>query len=94
MRENDRALKRFLFERMYRHERVYRATAEASQAVRDLFDAYLRAPERLPPEWRAEAGAPGSPQTARLVADYIAGMTDRYAFEAYGRLTGTEPISS
>jgi dGTPase len=94
MRENDRALKRFLFERMYRHEKVYRATTEASHVVRDLFDAYLAAPERLPPEWQAEAGTPGSRQTARLVADYIAGMTDRYAFEARGRLTGTEPLSS
>ena len=94
MSENDRALKRFLFERMYRHERVYRATAEASLAVSELFEAYLGAPERLPGEWRAEAGAPGSSKTARLVADYIAGMTDRYAFEAHGRLTGTEPPTS
>ena len=94
MRENDRALKRFLFERMYRHERVFRATVEASQAVRDLFEAYLAEPARLPPEWQAEAGRPGSPETARLVADYIAGMTDRYAFEAQGRLTGTDTISS
>ena len=94
MRENDRALKRFLFERMYRHERVFRATAEASLAVRDLFEAYLRAPDKLPPEWRGAAGAPGSRQTARLVADYIAGMTDRYAFEAHSRLTETDPRSS
>jgi dGTPase len=94
MVENDGALKRFLFERMYRHERVYRATAEASLAVRALFDAYLGAPDQLPPEWRAGAGAPGSSQTARLVADYIAGMTDRYALEAYRRLTGTEPFKS
>jgi dGTPase len=94
MREHDRALKRFLFERMYRHERVFRATAEASLAVGDLFDAYLRAPDMLPPEWRGEAGAPGSRQAARLVADYIAGMTDRYAFEAHSRLTGTDPSSS
>jgi dGTPase len=93
MRENDRALKRFLFERMYRHERVFRATAEASLTVRDLFEAYLGAPEMLPPEWRGEAGARGSRQTARLVADYIAGMTDRYAFEAHSRLTGTDSPS-
>jgi dGTPase len=90
MRENDRALKRFLFERMYRHERVFRATVEASQTVLDLFAAYLADPALLPPEWRMEAGEAGSPATARLVADYIAGMTDRYAFEAQGRLTGTD----
>lgn len=94
MRENDRALKRFLFERMYRHERVFRATVEASQAVSELFDAYLADPVMLPPEWRAEAEEAGSPATARLVADYIAGMTDRYAFEAHHRLTGTGSIST
>jgi dGTPase len=90
MRENDRALKRFLFERMYRHERVFRATVEASQTVLDLFAAYLADPALLPPEWRSEAGEAGSTKTARLVADYIAGMTDRYAFEAQGRLTETD----
>jgi dGTPase len=94
MRDNDRALKRFLFERMYRHERVMQATTEASHVVRELFEAYLAAPDRLPEEWRAEAGAPGSRETARLVADYIAGMTDRYAFEAHARLTGTEHANS
>jgi dGTPase len=94
MAENDRALKRFLFERMYRHERVFRPMTEASHVVRELFDAYLLAPQRLPAEWQAAAGSPGSAQTARLVADYIAGMTDRYAFEAHRRLTGTEPIAS
>src|SRR5262249_55987824 len=60
MRENDRALKRFLFERMYRHERVFRATVEASVAVRELFDAYLADPAKLPAEWQAEAGGAGT----------------------------------
>ncbi len=94
MRENDRALKRFLFERMYRHERVFRATVEASQAVSELFAAYLADPVLLPAEWRAEAGKAGKPETARLVADYIAGMTDRYAFEAHHRLAGTDLSST
>ena len=94
MRDTDRALKRFLFERMYRHERVFRATVEASQAVSELFAAYLADPALLPAEWRAEAGKAGKPETARLVADYIAGMTDRYAFEAHHRLTGTDLSST
>ena len=93
MAENDRALKRFLFERMYRHERVFRATVEASAAVSELFAAYLAQPAMLPAEWQAEAGGTGSPETARLVADYIAGMTDRYAFEARDRLTETRSSS-
>jgi dGTPase len=90
MRDNDRALKRFLFDRMYRHERVNRATARAKRVVQELFDAYLADPARLPGEWQVEAGPPGSLETARLVADYIAGMTDPYAFDAYRRLTGTD----
>ena len=89
MRDKERALKRFLFERMYRHPRVLRAVGGARQVVRGLFDAYLADPGRLPAEWRSGAGAAGSRQTARLVADYIAGMTDRYAFEAHHRLTGS-----
>jgi dGTPase len=90
MRDADRALKRFLFERMYRHERVNRMTARARRVVVELFDAYLAEPQVLPAEWRSEAAAPGSAATARLVADYIAGMTDRYAFDAHRRLTGTD----
>ena len=88
MREKERALKRFLFARMYRHERVMRATIEAKQVVRELFDAYLADPGRLPPEWSAGAGLANPAETARLVADYIAGMTDLYAFDAHRRLIG------
>ena len=51
-----------------------------------LFDHYLNRPDDLPGDWRAEAGAPGSRGTARLVADYIAGMTDRFALEECRRL--------
>jgi dGTPase len=87
MREKERALKQFLFQRMYRHERVMRAADAAKRVVSELFDAYLADPSRLPAEWRAEAGSANSPETARLVADYIAGMTDPYAFEAHRRLT-------
>ena len=62
---------------------------QQSTLVRRLFDAYLSEPELLPAEWRANAPAAHSPETARLVADYIAGMTDLYAFDAYRRLTGS-----
>jgi dGTPase len=89
MRDKERALKRFLFTRMYRHERVMGAASEAKQVVRQLFDAYLAQPALLPAEWRANAPAANSPETARLVADYIAGMTDLYAFDAHERLTGS-----
>jgi dGTPase len=87
MRENDRALKRFLFERMYRHSTVNRMTAKARRVVRELFAFYIEQPDCLPGEWREEAERAASPAgSARLIADYIAGMTDRYALEEHQRL--------
>ena len=86
MRENDRGLKAFLFERMYRHYRVNRMTTKARRVVRDLFALYLGEPRCLPSEWRDQAGPPGAPETARLVADYLAGMTDRYALKEHREL--------
>jgi dGTPase len=88
MAENDRALKRFLFERMYRHERVNRMTERARRVVGDLFGLYLGAPDKLPPEWAAGCAGAGAPATARVVADYIAGMTDRYALGEHRRHFG------
>jgi dGTPase len=90
MRENDRALRDFLFHRMYRHERVNRMTAKARQVVRDLFALYMEAPRHLPAEWRAEAQGAEEAGAARLVADYIAGMTDRFALAEHGKLFGSE----
>ncbi|MGD9742962.1 MAG: deoxyguanosinetriphosphate triphosphohydrolase [Dongiaceae bacterium] len=88
MTENDRALKRFLFQRMYRHERVTRMTERAGRVVGDLFELYLASPEKLPPEWAALCGDPAETRTARVVADYIAGMTDRYALIDHERHFG------
>ncbi|MGH7060352.1 MAG: deoxyguanosinetriphosphate triphosphohydrolase, partial [Stellaceae bacterium] len=87
--ENDRALKAFLFERMYRHYRVNRMSSKARRVVHDLFGLYLAEPECLPGEWRGLAAGPGDPQTARVAADYIAGMTDRYALDEHHRLFDT-----
>jgi dGTPase len=86
MRENDRALKRFLFDRMYRHSTVNRMTAKARRVVRDLFSFYMAEPDCLPGEWRDAAEAADGAPRARLIADYIAGMTDRYALEEHQRL--------
>ena len=86
MQANDRALKRFLFERMYRHYRVNRMTSKARRVVRELFTLFLAEPETLPTEWQRLVGAPNDPQTARVVADYIAGMTDRFAMDEHRRL--------
>jgi dGTPase len=89
MRENDRALKHFLFERMYRHWRVNRMSSKARRVIQDLFGLYLAEPECLPGEWRDQAAGPDDPQTARVAADYLAGMTDRYALDEHHRLFDT-----
>jgi dGTPase len=89
MREHDRALKAFLFERMYRHYRVNRMSSKARRVVHDLFGLYLAEPECLPGEWRGLAAGPGDPKTARVAADYLAGMTDRYALDEHHRLFDT-----
>jgi len=86
MRAHDGALKQFLFERMYRHYRVNRMSSKARRILQELFDLLHREPQCLPSEWRLQAGAPGSAETARVVADYIAGMTDRFALDEHGRL--------
>jgi dGTPase len=89
MRDNDRALKHFLFERMYRHYRVNRMSSKARRVIQDLFGLYLAEPECLPGEWRGQAAGPDDPQTARVAADYLAGMTDRYALDEHHRLFDT-----
>ena len=86
MREKDKALKAFLFERMYRHYRVNRMGSKVRRVVRELFAHYLVEPNCLPDEWRAQAAGAGEAARARLVADYIAGMTDRYALEEHQKL--------
>src|SRR5436190_10191309 len=88
MRNHDRALKRFLFERMYRHHRVNRMSSKARRVVRELFQLFLAEPECLPGEWRALTGG-GAAETARVVADYLAGMTDRFALDEHRRLFDT-----
>lgn len=89
MQEADRALRTFLRERMYRHPRVNRMTERAGQVVRELFALYMADPATMPPEWRAPED--GQAKVARQVGDYIAGMTDRYAFREHHRLTGRDP---
>jgi dGTPase len=86
MREEEHGLRAFLFERMYRHYRVNRMASKAHRIVRELFELLVSEPECLPTEWRLQAPAPGERKTARVVADYIAGMTDRFALDEHFRL--------
>jgi dGTPase len=86
MQANDRSLKDFLYANMYRHFRLNRMASKARRVVGELFELYLSEPECLPTDWQRRAGQPKSNDTARLVADYIAGMTDRYALKEHARL--------
>ena len=83
MREENRALKAFLREHLYRHYEVLRMTAKARRVIQDLFGAFLADPRLLPPQYQSMAAA-GSIE--RTTADYIAGMTDRYSMKEHRRL--------
>jgi dGTPase len=86
MQETNRQLKAFLMEHMYRHYKVNRMASKARRVVRELFQYFLNEPQCLPTQWRAIAGAPKSATTAMVVADFIAGMTDRFALDEYRRV--------
>ena len=89
MRVLSQELKRFLFRNLYRHPQVMETTGRAKQVVRDLFAAYLDEPAEMKPRFAARAqAADGVASRARVVADFIAGMTDRYAGREHERLTG------
>jgi dGTPase len=87
MFEANKSVRGFLFERMYRHWRVNRTVGKSRRVVQMLFSLLHGGPQMLPDEWRARAGDAGTPRAARVVCDYIAGMTDRFALEEYKRLT-------
>ncbi|HEY8553619.1 MAG TPA: deoxyguanosinetriphosphate triphosphohydrolase [Burkholderiales bacterium] len=88
MRELTLELKRFLRRHLYTHPRVRKVTDEAVQVIRDLFALFMEDPARLPPQYREKAlGAEDVAACARVIADYIAGMTDRYAYREHERLT-------
>jgi dGTPase len=92
LRREATVLKRFLYKHMYRHEHVHRMTLAAHETITRLFDGFFDEPRRMPPEHftaaRKAERAGGKAGRARVVADYIAGMTDRYARAEYERLTG------
>jgi dGTPase len=90
IREADASIKRFLYPHMYRHPEVMRVRAQADAIVRDLFRRFMAEPSRMPEEWQANL-PDDEPRLARRVADYIAGMTDRYAILAHERLFETTP---
>jgi dGTPase len=82
MRSASTELKRFLFRALYRHPQVMDTTERAREVVADLFAAYRDAPAEMAPDFSQR------PDRERAVADYIAGMTDRFAIREHTRLTG------
>ena len=86
MREALEESRAFLMRHMYRHRYVIRGLIKAKKVVRSLFELYIAEPHCLPAEWEARCDGPRTATTARVVADFIAGMTDRYAIREYRRL--------
>jgi len=93
MQGADKAIKGFLYPHMYRHPRVMKVRVEAAQVVRRLARAFLEDPGLMPGEWATAAQAMKADERrrARLVCDYMAGMTDRYALAEHRRLFGEAP---
>lgn len=91
MGQGDADIKGFLYPRMYRHERVWRIMNDAEAVVRDLFGHYIAKPADLPAEWAEGFDPRDAAAHSRLVADFIAGMTDRYALIEHARYFDSTP---
>ena len=91
MHEQQRALKNFLHTYLYHHYRVLRMGVKAQRIISDLFGIFMADSCLLPPQFQSPAGQ-AEPDRARVVADYIAGMTDRYAIREHRRIFAAEEI--
>jgi len=90
MRKDATELKRFLYANLYRHYKVGRMRVKASRIVRELFEAFMAEPALLPPDYQDKSG--DVHKVARKIADYIAGMTDRYAIREHRRLFSLDEL--
>ncbi|MFZ5668065.1 MAG: deoxyguanosinetriphosphate triphosphohydrolase [Pseudomonadota bacterium] len=93
MNEDLARLRAFLMERMYRHWKVNRTRSQAKRVLADMFALFTAEPEVLPTEWFAQARSEDEAGRARVVCDYIAGMTDRFAIDEHRRLFQMESWS-
>lgn len=89
MAQSDAAIKGFLYPRMYHHARIERVMTDAEQVVRDLFEHYRAKPSDMPAEWGADAADDHA--RVRGIADFIGGMTDRYALSEHARFFPKTP---
>ena len=90
MHEDLNRLRAFLYARMYRHHRVNRTRSAARRILRDLFALYMAEGDVMPPAWFERTHGVDETKRARVVCDYIAGMTDRFAIDEHRRLFGLE----
>ena len=90
MRKDATELKRFLRQNLYRHYQVNRMRVKASKIVRELYEAFVAEPVLLPPDYQENSGDEG--KQVRMIADYIAGMTDRYAIREHRRIFSLEEL--
>ena len=90
MRKDATELKRFLRANLYQHYQVNRMRVKASRIVRELYHAFMAEPVLLPPDYQDQSGDLG--KRARKIADYIAGMTDRYAIREHRRLFSLDEL--
>lgn len=79
-------IRKFMKESMYNHYKVLRRWVKGKEILQDLFKLFLEQPKCLPTEWSLKTKGSNEPETARIVVDYIAGMTDRYAIEEHQRI--------
>ena len=86
MAEDLALLRKFLHEKMYRHWRVNRTRSQARRMLGEMFQLFMTEPDVLPAEWGLRASERDEMGRARLVCDYLAGMTDRFAIEEHRRL--------
>jgi len=91
MMRADQAIKDFLRPMMYRHARILRIMTDAQNVVRELFAYYAARPDNLPDEWGHDLDKADAAGRARRVADFIAGMTDRYALAQHARYFDSTP---
>lgn len=92
LQERQQALRAFLYEKMYKHYKVNRMRSQAKRILKDLFQLFHAEPETLPPPWRLDAEQATSERRARIVCDYIAGMTDNFAIDEHRRLFNFESM--
>nr|WP_206066003.1 deoxyguanosinetriphosphate triphosphohydrolase [Novosphingobium sp. ERN07] len=90
MAEEERALKQFMYQRLYLHEEQRQTADRAREVIAALFAAYAQNPAEMPESWRLTLPE-AEPLRTRHIADFISGMTDRYAIDAYAKLFGQTP---